>query len=220
MAKKIEDLIGDFWFDVDKYLKERCSTLTSNDLYELYATYLVGSKKYRGQSEGLTGFSEFIVFRTVYHCLEKGGFSFKPERKNLRDKRVYDKPAYEPISLFVDHRKNVAIGQSIRDKELRVKPDIGWYVNHEMRSAWEITTFLGKVGGGEKQIKDIVEKYKSVHEHIQAFNIMYVIFNQPSENDSQVLKNQSKEHAWFHYTILQDGNKPFESEVKRLIHWS
>ena len=64
------------WFqDIDEELCKNLNQLTCNDIHDFYYTFFKELKKWRSNSGNFTGFSELLLFRTLYRLI---GEQFKP----------------------------------------------------------------------------------------------------------------------------------------------
>lgn len=68
------------WFkEIDNCLSKNLNQLTCNDIKDFYVTLFTELKNWRSNSTNFTGFSELLLFRTLYHLIEQS----KGEEFNL-----------------------------------------------------------------------------------------------------------------------------------------
>src|SRR5574341_84731 len=67
-----------FLEEIDSYIKKYLRTWTCSQVHEFYFRFFYDLKEFKGNSNGFTGLSEYLIFRSLYHLL---GGSFN--RKNI-----------------------------------------------------------------------------------------------------------------------------------------
>jgi hypothetical protein len=112
-----------FLEEIDYFIKENLRTLTCSQIYEFYFRFFYDLKDFKGNSNGFTGLSEYLIFRSIFHLLG-GSFS----RKNAFGSNW--------ISEFEStDDNNICIGQSIpiRIDHKKIYPDITVHYTGRLR---------------------------------------------------------------------------------------
>lgn len=117
---------------LDDELKEHLLSRTGVELKQTYTDFWRSLKEYRGNANGFTGLSEFLVFRFLYHLLER-----------------HLKTPFTAYRLTSDLRQFVAgdvtIGQSTPvqlETNKKVYPDISLYVGKDLLRIISIKIYL------------------------------------------------------------------------------
>jgi Holliday junction resolvase len=74
-----------FLRDLDEFLRENLDNLTCSDINKMYSNFFMELKDFKGNSNGFSGLSEYIIFRFIFHLL--GGFF---DRKLITATELYE----------------------------------------------------------------------------------------------------------------------------------
>ncbi len=123
--------VDSFLDGLDTYLHDNLTTLAGNDLWNIYDYFWKKVKQYRGNANGFTGLSEFLIFRFLYHLLSRQyTFERKPDSPNL--------------FKFCTPESRYSLGQSvpIRIDRRRVYPDVTLRDGDELLYVLSIKVYL------------------------------------------------------------------------------
>jgi len=189
-----------FLEEVDSYVKTNLRRLTCSQIYDLYYRFFYDLKEFKGNSNGFTGLSEYLIFRSLYHLL---GGSFK-RKKASGSNWIYE------FESTVNNR--IRIGQSvpiyINGKKLY--PDITVYNGDRLKSVAQIKLYLTR---GFKEVYNEMEKFKSLRSKFCDMRGLLIIFDLSKVGKiiNELKEFQDKE-SWFQFTILKE-NKNLITEV-------
>jgi len=200
LAKDAHELCREWLNNIDKLIAENINKLTCNDIKEIYYFSLFGElKKWRSSSSGFTGFSEFLIFRSLYHSI--GEIFEAVETGSI---------ATNPI---VFRSKNYEIGQNVKRKLEATKrtPDIYIERNGKLVSIIQIKLVMG---GGEKQITREIETsnlFKKAYPDIRG---LFIVFLKESFTED---KKQRLRKAGYRTVILEDNKTLISSILSQAI---
>lgn len=182
---QLDDLVATNW----QYL--RC-----NDIYKLYFEFSNDLKNFRGNANGFTGLSEYLIFRFLYHQL---GGSFRKESWMTSG-----------VSQFVG--KDCRIGQNVPlylgDEKRRCVPDIVLYQEDSLIAAIQIKVYLTT---GRKEVDKEMETFKELRKtNPEGFRAMLLIYDHsPSDRGlvRQELCRQKNTNDWFDFLVLRGNDE-------------
>jgi hypothetical protein len=180
-----------FLEDIDSYIKNNLRTLTCSQIRDLYSRFFDDLKVLKGNSNGFTGLSEYLVFRSLYHLLG-GGF----KRENASGSHwIYE---------FVKDRLRIGQSIPIYINERRLYPDIAIYHSDKLKAIAQIKIYITNVS---KEVINEIEKMKLLR---RKFNDMYALLiiyelSKGSKINNELQKLQD-EISWFHFTILNKND--------------
>lgn len=199
VAQKAHMICREWLTNIDSHLKENIGHITCNDIKETYFSLFEELKHWRSSSHGFTGFSEFLIFRSLYHTISE---DFKETKKGQVET--------DPI---IFRSKNYEIGQNIRMKIGGVNkfPDIYVMKNKKLFSIFQIKIVLN---GGESQIINEIktfELFKKFHPNIKGF---FVVFIKENFNES---KKQRLLNVGYQPVVLENNNELIFNVFKEAI---
>lgn len=200
LARKAHELCREWLKNIDGHITENINKLTCNDIKEIYYFSLFGElKRWRSSSSGFTGFSEFLVFRSLYHTI--GEIFNAVETGDI---------ATDPI---IFRSENYEIGQNVKRKldGKNKSPDI--YVEHNGKLISIIQIKL-VTGGGEKEIAREVETFKLFKKSYPDIRGLFIVFIKESFTKQ---KEQRLRKAGFRTVILEDNKTPISSILSHAI---
>lgn len=183
-----------FLSEMDNYISQNFRNMTCNEMYNLYFDFFNELKKIRCNSNGFNGFSEFIIFRYIYHALG-GNFSVRDCTKDL--------------NKFVSNGdEKFVFGQSIpiTIEGKKKYPDISIQYNETPISVVAIKTYLVS---GRETINNELINFTTFREKNPKLNALLLIFWDVSKRGVvyQELEKLKKLHERNNYLILQNNDK-------------
>lgn len=183
------------WLEnMDDYVKNNLYRLTCDNVREAYFSLFGELKRWRSNSGGFTGFSEFLIFRSLYHTIGER-FEATETGDIGRDPIIFRSQNYE-------------IGQNVRITLGDVKkfPDIYVKRNGELISIIQVKIVTG---GGEHQIAEEVETFKLFKRFYPNIRGLFISLIKDTFTDQ---KNQKLKQIGYK-TIVFEANNRLISEV-------
>ena len=184
---------GTFLKQLDEYIKANWESITCDYIFKLYQRFFEDLKELKGNANGFTGLSEYLIFRFLYHQLND---SFTPEKYT------------QEIKYFVG--KHYKIGQSINMIPIgqpKCYPDISLIQKDtdKLLAVLQIKTFLTE---GKAEIEKEMMNFSKLKEHCNPALIgVLIIYAQPSNGPLfKELENIKNANNWFNYIILKNNN--------------
>lgn len=119
LFRELHELLKEDWNNlslnmIDKFIAKNWQSLKCSDIAEMYFKFFDDLKEIKGNSTQFTGFSEFLILRSLLHQLDAAG-----KRNKDEDKRCFK--SKHPEGLFVETDLQIQVnGGSVR-------PDITIY---------------------------------------------------------------------------------------------
>ncbi len=189
-----------FLEEVDSYLKANCQNLTCADIHDIYFQFFNDLKEFKGNSNGFTGLSEYLIFRLLYHLLG-GSFSQRQITPDLWE--------------FVNN--NLRIGQSSRVTigRKRYYPDIVIYNSNELIALIQIKVyFTNGLNELNREVKNL-EEIKNSYNEMRALLVSFVGLSERGKILPRLM-GIKEAVEWFDFVTLQ-GNTTLFREV--LQNW-
>jgi len=198
-----------FMRELDGYIKKNISSIKCNDIFNMYQNFLDITNEFRGNSNGFTGYSELLLFRTIYHLLDA---DFK--REKYHESGLY---------FFVSKKKKIWIGQNIGIEvgaSRRKYPDIvvGDMTNG-IQGIIQVKIYFTYGRKGVQSEIELLKEFKTKYPNMKSIIILYY-HPSPKRNKSVVLDalNEYKGTlSWFDYCILQNNSETIGSILSRII---
>lgn len=187
---------------VDFYIRDHLQKLTCSEIYKLYFNFFSELKNFKGNANGFTGLSEFIIFRAIYHLL---GGSFKIENAE-GSADIYE------FRSKTD--KSIRIGQStpIRIDNKKLYPDVVVYKNNDLIAAAQIKIY---VTGGIKEVSAEIEKLKMLRAKFTNMHAFFIVFSLSEKGKiASDLKRYQDNETWFRFVILNENESNFAAVLE------
>lgn len=203
MTQEARKIGIDFLESIDNYLAENLDNLCWSDIYDIYFDFFWDMKKYKGNSSGFTGFSEYLIFRYIYHLL--GG--------------SFDNVQITP-HLFEFRSKDgvYRIGQNtpIKTKSHKYYPDIIIYRNDLPVFVAEIKLYL--TNGIQTMLGDI-NKLNEIHESYPNAKCLFITYNLISESGKiyKSLLEETESNDWLDFVILDKNEQNIKEHLEKYI---
>lgn len=198
---------------LDHEIKNNIDTWTCDDIRSVYFDWWHELKYWRTTSSNFGGYSEFLIFRFLFHVLEERGENLQPIRLGHT--------GTDPI-VFRSERYEIGNGNSLRINGKLLKPDI--YLKDLTTETIlaiieiKITTGSltgrdeeGKLRGGEFGIKAMIERLNIFRLHCQ--KMLLIVFNWES---FRKYKSEIDEQ-WFSNIVLEDEPRLMKDVLLQLI---
>jgi len=191
-----------FLAQLDNHLSSNLETLTGHDVWRIYSDFWHLLKEFKGNANGFTGLSEYLLFRYVYYMLG-GSFTRQPcpESKDL----------YQFVSEADD---SLIIGQSMRlvVEGRRYYPDIAIFHHGRLVAVCSIKIYLT---GGWNTVTSEVAKLEGMRSRYPEMRALLVTFSPLSDRGTiyPQLKRVADDNEWFSFVILKDNVQPLHRVV-------
>lgn len=185
---------------IDEIIKENLTTLTCDNIKEAYMALFGELKYWRSTSANFTGFSEFLVFRVLFHTI---GEKF--------DKVETGDIAFNPVVFRSEHYE---IAQSVNIPligGIKRAPDI--YVKRNGTLCSIIQVKIGTYSGDSglntelKTIKLIRQKYPDIKS-------LFIVYDQDCFDER---KSQNLKIVGYDILVMQDNNDIFSDILRKYI---
>lgn len=153
-----------FLEEIDQYISTRYNKLTCDDIWNIYFQFFQDMKELKGNSNGFTGLSEYLLFRSIYHLL---GGSFK-QVKITRDLYEFASKTDENLRISQSTRVDRAI-----TKGRRLYPDIGVTYARNLLAVCQVKIYLTQ---GSKEIQAELEKLDYLKSCYADLNASLLVF--------------------------------------------
>lgn len=183
--------------EIDQYISAQYRELTCDDIHRIYFQFFKDMKDFKGNSNGFTGLSEYLLFRSVFHLL---GGSFEP-RQITRDLYEFVSTADEKICISQSTRVNELV-----TKGRRLYPDIAISYANNLLAVCQIKIYLTQ---GAHEIESELEKLdylKSCYADLKALLVVFMAVSNKGKISAYLDTETSKRRQWFRYQFLQ-GDK-------------
>jgi hypothetical protein len=194
-----------FLEDIDRYIAERYTKLTCNDVWKIYNQFFYDMKEFKGNSNGFTGLSEYLIFRSVYHFL--GGPFDQVEKTN----DLYEFKSRRDQNLQISQSTPVEIKEG-----RRLYPDIGVSYAKKLLAVCQIKLYLTQ---GAKEVRAELKKLDDLKELYPDLQALLLVFNSISTKGRIMadLKNEASRRPWFQYDYLQGNNRILVDVLKESL---
>ena len=199
LARRTRDICRDWLSKIDRHIAENLNKFTCNDIKEMYFSLFGELKRWRSSSGGFTGFSEFLIFRLLYHTI---GETFKAiETGNIGTNPIIFKS------------ENYEIGQNVKINLNGKKkfPDIYVKRNGSLVSIIQIKIVTG---GGKKQITREIETFKLFRKSYPDIKGLFIVFLKETFTK---YKEQRLVEIGYRPVILEDNNTLISDILRQII---
>ena len=186
MNPKVRDIGLNFLKEIDTFLKDNIDTLSCADISNIYSYFFEDLKKYKGNSNGFTGLSEYLIFRSVYNLIGE----LTPQKADRGTSMVFESKA--DTKLKIGQSMRVEIGKKL------FYPDIAVLYAGELISIAQLKLYLTK---GNKEIDDESTKIASLRKKYGKMAALLIMFQGPVNKDRlEKLKDEN-----ISYLILRNN---------------
>lgn len=182
---------------IDLQICKNLSLLTCNDIKDIYFALWCELKHWRSSSGNFTGFSELVLFRSLYHAI---GEEFKPiETGDSRDPIKFESENYE-------------IGQSIKIEVNGKKksPDIYIKRNNQLISIIQVKIFVDD----DSKIGKEVETFELFKSEFPTIKGLFIVFNKSGFNKK---REEMLRKAGYATLVLQGNSELIYSVLSRFV---
>ncbi len=183
--------------DTDEQIRKNLGILTCDNIREIYFAFWGELKYWRSGSSGFTGFSETLLFRTLYHTIG--------EKFNL----IESGDSRDPIRF---ESENYEIGQSITIKinGKRICPDIYVKRNNQLISIIQIKTFVDS----DSEIDAEVKTFEMLKARYPMIKGLFIVFVKSGFKEKRAEKLRK---IGYETLVLQDNNDSIATVLRKFI---
>lgn len=191
-----------FLTQLDNHISSNLETLTGHDVWRIYSDFWHLLKEFKGNANGFTGLSEYLLFRYVYYMLG-GSFTRQPC------------PGSKDLWQFVSKAdESLIIGQSMRlvVEGRRYYPDIAAFHHGRLVAVCSIKIYLSE---GWNSVKSEIIKLEDMRSRYPEIRALLVIFSTLSKRGTLYpqLKRVADDNEWFSFVILKENAQPLHRVV-------
>ena len=198
MNQDVRNIGLKFLQDIDAFIKDNIDNLSCDDISSIYSYFFEDLKKYKGNSHGFTGLSEYLVFRFVYNMLG----DLKPQKATHSTGVVFESTA--DSKLHIGQSMRVEIGKKL------FYPDLAVMYAGELISIAQIKCYLTK---GNKEVDEESAKISSLRIKFPKMMAMLIMFQGPVNKE----RLDRMEEDNISYLILKGNPAKFKIELYRLL---
>lgn len=191
-----------FFHMIDQYISKRYCKLTRDDIHRIYFQFSQDMKDFKGNSNGFTGLSEYLLFRLVFHLL---GGSF--------ERRQITRDLYEFVSKAGD-KLRISQSTPVNEKEKRLYPDIAISYAENLLAICQVKTYLTR---GKCEIESEFKKLdylKSRYAHLKALLVVFMAVSNKGKILEYLNNETSQRGKWFRYLFLQGDKRVLANVLK------
>ena len=206
---KTPSFVDDFLNKVDCYIASNWKTILCNDINLMYAEQYYALKHFRGNSAGFTGYSEFLLFRFLYHQL--GGQFVEKEVKDSNYLHEF----------VAGDNSGIRIGQSIPVKPngKKIYPDIVLWQSDKLLSVAQIKLYLTN---GAKELEHELVNIDSIHSRWSDVHVLLITFSSLEGKNTklpQLIHKAEEERTWFRHLSLEANHDLLFLRFEKSLLW-
>lgn len=191
---------------MDRYLCQHLNTLKCEDINKIYNQFWKDLKEFKGNAEGFTGLSEFLLFRAVYHLLEQhtgSPFCRRPVSPDL----------YEFVNndFKIGQSLPITIGNTTR------RPDIVIYRNPNNPILIGVSEIKVYLTYGKQTIDEAFNNFQNLQNFHPPLQALFIIFGGVSQDMEEYLQQLQTENNWFRFLILYNNQNLLAEELRNWL---
>lgn len=199
----VRKICNNFLTDLDTFLDDNKDNLTCSDVYNIYHYFYEDLKNYKGNANGFTGLSEYIIFRFILNMLG-GSFNKKQETPYLYS--------------FESKDKKYRIGENLPViiKTKKYVPDITIYKDDIPVLVVEIKLYLTN---GIKTLMGDINKLNAITSEYPNTQGLFVCYNKIPVKGKiyKRLIDETNSNNKLNYLILNENNQLFKNALRKYI---
>ncbi|MHA1228229.1 MAG: hypothetical protein ACTSPV_15925 [Candidatus Hodarchaeales archaeon] len=185
-----------FLSSIDEFLAENCTRLKGTDIYDMYFNFFNELKKYRCNSSGFTGLSEFLIFRLLYHGL--GGNRSFELKESTQDTFFFQSKDDTGLMLYQGTKRF-----KIEDSKT-IRPDIVITKNNDLVGVIEIKIYLSN---SFKTATSVINRCKQLRVKNASLKTYFVLYDLGLAGTHSEIERELVNLDWMDFTILKYDNK-------------
>lgn len=195
--------------EVNLYIKDRVTSLTGEELYDLKKGFYEKSTEYMGHANNLTGITELLINMYVTHFLDANRLRYNINRNcSIVGANGHEN---EIDIAVIDDNDKVRIGFSIK----REQGSAGWK-KHELDC--EFCQRYRREFGKDNIVQDLYRLdniKRGEHGDFKSMTIIFEEVNQATiDRMNRIQKSSKHSHS---YIVLQGNNMPLWDQLLKLI---
>lgn len=196
-----------FLEDIDEYISRQYLALTCDDIGKIYFQFFEDMKFFKGNSNGFTGLSEYLIFRLLYHLL---GGDFKAEPISESHWSLYNFTSKSNRDLQLS--QSTCVDKKVTGRG-RIYPDIGVWYGKKLIAVCQIKIYLTN---GVKEVRDELDKLDCLKKAYSDLQALLLVFNEISGKGKVVklLKEEVTKKPWFRYCSLKGNSQLLNNVLK------
>ncbi|EOR25770.1 hypothetical protein A499_03923 [Niallia nealsonii AAU1] len=204
--------------DLDTYLKEYLYTVTCNDLFNLKKDFYQTVEALTGSTANLTGITELLIFRHLYHTLGMTAPIFNKTVSNGKNQLSIGKRFMgmngRPQEPDIVIERNGSITHLISIKNaLATNSPKSFEKDSEV-----IKNLMSKNGPNQVCNNGIVDIHRIDnirHEQHEDFKSITVVFSKVPDRHQRAIDIIHEAYNWHRFIILENNPKTFMEEIKK-----
>ncbi|MFC0476778.1 hypothetical protein ACFFHF_16370 [Robertmurraya beringensis] len=204
--------------ELDSYLKQNLNTVTCDELFKLKKDFYGMFDSLSNNTANLTGFTELIIFRYLYHAFNMTGEVINRTVHNgdtsiSIGKRFNGKNGkYQEPDIVVEQDGRIEYLFSIKNILSTVAP-----TENEKRS--KLVQQLIKTNGVcTVAIQDIFRIDNIRHDKHEDFKSITVVFSEIAPRHQRAVELIRGQFEWHRFLVLENNHKPFVKELEDILN--
>ena len=185
-----------FLQEADRYVRRNLRRITCADIWKMYNDLYLDLKEFQGSSNGFTGFSEYLIFRFLYHVM--GG-------RFVRNRITWDLWEFASKTdrrIRIRHNAPVALNSA-----KNCRPDLVIYEGGRLTRCVQIKVYLTNGGKEVEHELKTLDVLKARHPQMRALLIIFGGLSKRGTVRPALEGDAKKRSGWFSYLVLQDNKE-------------
>jgi hypothetical protein len=190
---------------VDDYLGSNLRILSGHDMWSFYWQFFNDLKCFKGNANGFTGLSEYLIFRFLYHLL---GGSFGCERVPASRDLFWFRSIADPALVIGQGTRLTIAGK-------RRHPDIALFHSDRLLAVCSIKLWL--TNGLRTAVEEFesLRKLKALHSEMRA---LLVVFSLSEQGEARAeLTRMAAANEWFEVLVLRGTEEPLHLALRAAL---
>jgi hypothetical protein len=199
--------------ELDQYLKTNSHTISCNALYEIKQDFYSEVESLCGSTANLTGITELLIFRFIYHALGMNDPILNKQVQNENNKLIISNRyigkngRFQEPDIVIERDGAIKHLLSIKNSIDNATP-----TNHERESIL-VQNLIKKNGVCTNSIQDIFRIDNIRHGLNKGFILSTIVFSKVTQKQATTIDLIHQEFKWHHFIVLEGNHNAFINEL-------
>lgn len=203
--------------EMDNHLKTHIHTITCHEIFEIKNDFYKIVEALCGSTANLTGITELLIFRFMYHALKmQGPIEDKSvQQGNIRlyigNRYLGKNGKFQEPDIVIEQNNKIRYLLSIKNQLSTITP------NNNEKASTLVKELLSQNGVYTTSIQDIyrIENIRhGIHGH---FNSLTVIFSKVPQRHQKAIDLIHQRFDWHNSLVLENNSNVFLAELNNKI---
>jgi len=199
IVEKMDEFTKKWFQDVDKLIRDNIDEIKCKDIRRIYFDLFRELKKWRSNSSGFTGYSEFLLFRCLLHSIKEPFTALETGNIN----------SY-PI-IFKSTKYEISQGTRQEFNGVRNYPDISVKYNNKLISIAQIKISMA---GGLKQLESEITKFSNMKQANPDLKGLFISYSKGAFGSKKQLELRK---SGYQTVTLEDNEGKIKEALEYLI---